>query len=225
MRSHGFTLLEVVLAIAVLGMVMAMLTLSLSATLRVVEMTEKQEEIFFVAQTAMRRITEDLTAAVPSAESPFTGEKQGLRDRRADQLLFASRARLIFNPNKQKPGLALIRYQALEDPADRRMLRLTRLDTPILPGVDTVKGLVQEEADPTFLLADGLRAVRFTYFNREGQELDGWGEEGQAMEEGKAGTLPVAVHCTLEFWVDPDQELVQTFSTRVLVPVEAADGS
>lgn len=225
MRAQGFTLLEVVLAITVLGVVMAMLTLSLSATLRVVEMTEKQEEIFFVAQTAMRRISEDLTAAVPSVDVPFTGEKQGLRDRRADQLLFASQARLIFNPDKQKPGLALIRYQALEDPADRRLLRLTRLDTLILPGVGTVKGLAAQEAtDPAFLLADGLRAVRFTYFNREGQEFDGWGGEEQAKEEGKAGTLPVAVHCTLEFWIDPDKDIVQTFSTRVLVPAETADG-
>lgn len=225
MRARGFTLLEVVLAITVLGVVMAMLTLSLSATLRVVESTEKQEEIFFVAQTAMRRITEDLAAAVPTGDVSFTGEKKGLRDRRADQLRFASQARLIFNPDKQKPGRALIRYQALEDPADRRMLRLTRQDTLILPGVDTVKVLTnQEAADPAFLLADGLRAVRFAYFDREGQEFDGWGEEEQAKEEGKAGALPAAVHCTLEFWIDPDKDMVQTFSTRVLVPAESADG-
>jgi len=222
MRENGFTLLEVLLATTVLGVVMAMLTLSLSATLRVVEATEKQEEVYFLAQIAMRRISEDLTAAVAAPEGIFVGQKNGLRDRRADTLEFTSQAHLVLNPEKQKPGVANIRYQLQEDPDDERRLKLLRSDTPVLPGVDPAKGLAKDEGTaPAFLLADTLRAVQLSYFNREGQEFDSWRKEPNSGEEETSGELPAAVHCTLEFWLDPDKEISQSFSTRILVPAEA----
>ena len=223
MRANGFTLLEVLLATTVLGVVMAMLSLSLSATLRVVEATEKQEEVYYLAQTAMRRITEDLAAAVATAEGTFVGQKDELRERRADSLTFTSLAHLVLNPEKQKPGMAIIRYQILKDPDDERKLKLLRSDTPVLPGVDSTKGLSKDEvAEPAFLLADTLRSVKWSYFNRDGQEFDSWQRQPDSGEEEEVGGLPVAVHCTLEFWIDPDKEISQSFSTRVLVLAEKA---
>ncbi len=223
MRANGFTLLEVLLATTVLGVVMAMLSLSLSATLRVVEATEKQEEVYYLAQTAMRRITEDLAAAVATAEGTFVGQKDELRERRADSLTFTSQAHLVLNPEKQKPGMAIIRYQILKDPDDERKLKLLRSDTPVLPGVDSTKGLSKDEvAEPAFLLADMLRSVKWSYFNRDGQEFDSWQRQPDSGEEEEVGKLPVAVHCTLEFWIDPDKEISQSFSTRVLVLAEKA---
>jgi general secretion pathway protein J len=216
-------LLEVLLATTVLGVVMAMLSLSLSATLRVVEATEKQEEVYYLAQTAMRRITEDLAAAVATAEGTFVGQKDELRERRADSLTFTSLAHLVLNPEKQKPGMAIIRYQILKDPDDERKLKLLRSDTPVLPGVDSTKGLSKDEvAEPAFLLADMLRSVKWSYFNRDGQEFDSWQRQPDSGEEEEVGKLPVAVHCTLEFWIDPDKEISQSFSTRVLVLAEKA---
>lgn len=223
MRASGFTLLEVLLATTVLGVVMAMLSLSLSATLRVVEATEKQEEVYYLAQTAMRRITEDLAAAVATAEGTFVGQKDELRERRADSLTFTSQAHLVLNPEKQKPGMAIIRYQILKDPDDERKLKLLRSDTPVLPGVDSTKGVSKDEvAEPAFLLADMLRSVKWSYFNRDGQEFDSWQRQPDSGEEEEVGELPVAVHCTLEFWIDPDKEISQSFSTRVLVLAEKA---
>jgi general secretion pathway protein J len=224
MRNQGFTLLEVLLATTVLGVVMAMLSLALSATLRVVEATEKQEEVYSLAQTAMRRITEDLAAAVATPDTPFIGRKNALRDRRADSLEFASQARLVMNPEKQQPGVALIRYRLQAEADDERRWKLLRADTLVLPGVDTTKGSSNDEAtEPAFLLADGLRAVQFRYFNHDGQEFDSWQEEQRSDGEEKAEKLPAAVHCSLEFWIDPDKELSQVFNTRVLLPAEAKD--
>ena len=52
--NRGFTLLEVLLAITVLGVVMGMLSLSLSGSARVVEGTEREERKYTMAQAAMR---------------------------------------------------------------------------------------------------------------------------------------------------------------------------
>lgn len=215
MREKGFTLLEVLLAITILGVVVAMLSLSLSGTLKVIDATENQEEMYHQAQTTLRRITEDLAAAVQTKERVFNGKKIEADSQRTDSLAFASLSHLVLNPDKQKPGVAIIRYQLQADTEDTRRLRLLRSDTLLLPGVDYSK---PEAEDGFFLLADNLRSLRFKYFNQQGQEFDTW--EGAADATGQQGVLPLpaAVHCTLEFWIDPDKEMVQAFSTGVLIP-------
>jgi general secretion pathway protein J len=224
MRENGFTLLEVLLATTILGVVMAMLSLGLSATFRVVEATERQEEVFYLAQTALHRITEDLTAAVATPEGIFVGRNNGIRDRRADSLVFTSQAHLVLNPEKQLPGVATIRYTVAADPDDQRLLRLLRSDTLVLPGVVTAAGTTNDAAaEPAFLLADSLRAVQFDYFNRTGQEFDSWQKQPSSEEGEETGELPAAVQCTLEFWIDADKDLFQSFSTRMLVLAESQD--
>ena len=219
--ARGFTLLEILLALTVLGVVMAMLTISLSATLRVVDATEQQEAVYHQAQTALRRIGGDLAAATGDILIPFSGKRLDLNGQRADTLAFVSLAHLVLNPDKQQPGMALIRYQLKPDENDQRRLKLLRSDTLVLPGIDYEEGESGQER--AFLLADNLRSVQFVYFDREGQEFDKWGQEQEdsSAEEGedKPRPLPAVVRCTLEFWLDPDRETVQTFTTDTLLPV------
>jgi len=214
-REQGFTLLEVLLAITVLGVVVAMLSLSLSGTLKVIEATENQEEMYHQAQTTLRRITEDLAAAVQTKERVFIGKKIEADGQRTDSLAFASLSHLVLNPDKQKPGVAIIRYQLQADTEDTRRLRLLRSDTLLLPGVDYSK---PEAEDRSFLLADNLRSLRFKYFDQQGQEFDTWEGAADATAQQGGPPLPAAVHCTMEIWVDPDKEMVQAFNTGVLIP-------
>ena len=213
--EQGFTLLEIMLAITMLGVVMAMLSLSLSGAARVIEGTEQQESIYHQAQIAMRRITEDLAATLQQSEVAFTGTKVDSKSQRADTLVFASQARLVFNNEQQKPGLAKVRYRVEADPDDPRRLKLLRSDTLLLPGVEYSKGDSEERA---FLLADDLRAISFRYLDYNGQEFDSWTEEQDSDGQNEARPLPAGVVCTLEFWLDPDKETSLTFSTGALLP-------
>jgi len=237
-REKGFTLLEVLLAIAVLGVVVTMIALTFSGSLKVVNATEQQEETYHQVQTTLRRITDDLAAAVLSQDVAFTGLKKEVDGRRADTLVFASQAHLVFNPEKQKQGVAVIRYQLRPDAEDGRRSKLLRSDTLLLPGVTSNK---EDTEDSPFLLADNLRSVRFIFADRQGQEFDSWDEamdinEPKApplpatkgpqkapplpatSEPQKARPLPAAVYCILEFWLDPDKDTVQTFRSGVLIP-------
>lgn len=224
-RACGFTLLEVLLAMTVLGVVVAMLSLSLSGSMRVYEGTERDEEIYSMAQTAMQRITEDLASAFAVEESPFVGENALEDGHRTDSLSFCSLAHLVFNPEKQKPGMALIGYRLEKEEGEGEGYRLLRSDQRLLPGQEARE---EKENPPAFVLADNLRSLQLTYFDSQGQEFDHWqGEEGaanskQAENEEKKGKLPAAVHCILEFWVDPDQGITQIFSTRIVLPVGAS---
>ena len=215
MRDKGFTLLEVLLAVTVLGVVVAMVSLTLSGTLRVVDATEQQEAIYHQAQTTLRRITEDLSAVVLNKEIAFTGREKEVYGQRADTLEFASLAHLVLNPEKQKQGQAFIRYQLQSDAEDGRRLKLLRSDTLLLPGVDYSK---EDAEDPPFLLADNLRSLRFYFFNRQGQKFDNWDDILDVKGQKGMRPLPASVHCVLEFWLDPEKETVLTFSTGVLIP-------
>jgi general secretion pathway protein J len=216
-RDAGFTLLEVVLAMTVLGVVMAMLSLSLSGSLRVVEETEQEEEISFQAQTALRRMTDDLASAFLAKGTFFVGEHQEINGQRADALTFVSQAHLVFNPDKQTPGPAVISYRLQPREAQTSHLQLLRSDVPALPGVENHEDTLAASA---FLLAENLRSLQLTYFDRQGQEFDSWQQEVTAESQAGDVALPAAVHCILEFWVDPDRQRTQTFSTRVLLPME-----
>ena len=214
-HAQGFTLLEIMLAITMLGVVMAMLSLSLSGAARVIDATEQQEVIYHQAQIAMRRITEDLAAALQLSEVAFTGTKADIKSQRADTLVFASLARLVLSNEQQKPGLAKVRYRVDPDAEDGRRLKLLRSDTLILPGVDYTK---DEHEDRAFLLVDNLRAIRFRYLDHKGQESDSWAEEQDSKGQNEARPLPAGVVCTLEFWLDPEKDTSLSFSTGVLIP-------
>ncbi|NLX19859.1 MAG: prepilin-type N-terminal cleavage/methylation domain-containing protein [Desulfobulbus sp.] len=223
-ENHGFTLLEVLLATTVLGVVMAMLTLSLSATFRTVETTEEQEEIFYQAQAALRLIREDIAAAVVLPDIPFTGKGGSDHAEANVEISFPSQSHLVFNPEKQRPGLAVICYQVVEEDGDKRQFKLLRSDTPVLPGVSSREGGTGDEgSEQALLVVKGLRAVQWKYFNGEGQKFDSWQEDWSIGAADNKRTLPAAVECTLEFWVDTDKELSQSFTTRILIPTEAED--
>ena len=222
-NAHGFTLLEVLLAMSVIGVVLAMLTLSLSGSLRMVEGVEKEGEIYAMAQTAMQRITTDLAASFASKEALFAGKNQLENGYRADTLDFGSMAHLVFNPDKQQPGPALIGYRLVQDEEDRLQYRLLRSDEPLLPGLEEEEEKKASEHDKLpdgFVLAENLRSLQFTYFDRQGQEFDSWQTEIAEDDPDQQGKLPAAVHCVLEFWVDPERDTTLIFSTRIVLPVE-----
>lgn len=216
LRADGFTLLEILLAVAIMGMVVVMLSLSLSGALKAVEGVEEQAGVYHQAQTALRRISEDLANAMPAAEIMFSGTKYERDGERADALQFASRAHLVFNPEWQMPGLAAIGYQVLPEADNSRKLRLLRSDKLLLPGaLDTP----QRPEDGPFVLADNLRSIRWSYVDRHGQEFESWEGSGGDSQQAESSSLPVAVYCTLEFWTDPAMKTSQSFSTGVLLPV------
>lgn len=219
--SRGFTLLEVLLAMSVIGVVLAMLTLSLSGSLRVVEGVEQEGEIYTMAQIAMQRISGDIAAAFVDKQALFTGNNQLENGYRADTLQFGSMAHLVFNANKQRPGPARIGYRLEPDEDDHRQYRLLRSDEPLLPEMDQEEKIASERETQAegFVLAENLRSLQFTYFDRQGQEFDSWQAEVEEDNPDKQGALPAAVHCVLEFWVDPEQETTLIFSTRIVLPV------
>lgn len=210
----GFTLLEIMLAMLILGMVVAMVSVSLSGSIRVMEGAMDQGDVYYRAQVALERISEDLASAVLTEDADFvSGKEGGLEQSRL--LTFASLAHLSFDSGKGLPGLGLISYALQPDKNNSRQLLLLRADSLHRP-IGEEKQSGETEA---FLLADRLRSVKFTFFNRNGEEQDSWDTTAKENEEDeKERSLPAAVACRLEFWLDEEQDASVSFQTMALLP-------
>uniref|UniRef100_UPI004056C4B1 PulJ/GspJ family protein n=1 Tax=Candidatus Electronema sp. TaxID=2698783 RepID=UPI004056C4B1 len=210
----GFTLLEIMLAMLILGMVVAMVSVSLSGSIRVMEGAMDQGDVYYRAQVALERISEDLASAVLTEDINFvSGKEGGLEQSRL--LSFASLAHISFDPEKGLPGLGLISYALQPDKSSSRQLLLLRADSLHRPVSEEQKSGGETEA---FLLADRLRSVKFTFLNRNGEEQDSWDTTVKEGEEEKERSLPAAVACRLEFWLDEEQDASVSFQTTALLP-------
>ncbi|MCI5130404.1 MAG: type II secretion system protein [Candidatus Electrothrix sp. EH2] len=215
-QESGFTLLEIMLAVLILGLVVAMVTVSLSGSINAIDATIQQGELYYRAQVAMERISEDLSSALLTNDMEFIGEQGSNSGDQSILLSFSSLAHLILDPENDEPGLGRINYAVQADPHHSGHLQLLRSDVLQRPSKD---GKDIGEAD-AFILADRLRSVTFTYHDYQGKEQEHWDttvQEGD--EEAKAERrLPAAVTCRLEFWINAEEERTLIFQTTVLLP-------
>ena len=218
--EQGFTLMEVMLATIILAMVVSMVTMSLSGSLKVVEATRDQGDMYYRAQVALQRISEDLESAVLTDDVEFVGaDTTETPDQREVIVRFASMAHLVFDPEGDQDGMGHITYALVPDPDNQEEFILLRSDLLVTPQEKDVK----EEVPGGFLLSDRLRSVTFSYFDSSGEEHDLWDTrpdpQADADENKLKRRLPAAVSCRLEFWLDHEEEATLTFQTSVKVPV------
>jgi len=210
----GFTLLEIMIAMLILGMVVATVSMSLSGSIKVMEGSMDQGDLYYRAQVAFERIGEDLSSAMLPDDLEFVGGQENSGGQRI-LLSFASLAHLDFDPENSQPGLGLISYAVQPDKTDSRQLLLLRADRLHRPQ-DKDAGSTETEA---FLLSDRLRSVTFTFLDRNGEELDNWDTTPSTEEPDKKRRLPAAVSCRLEFWLNMEEESSIVFQSTMLLPV------
>lgn len=212
----GMTLLEILLALMILGTIVSLVSVSLSGSLNVLNTTLKQGEVYHRAQVALQRITEDLASAVLVEGYEFIGTDGLIGGEDGDTLQFTSTAHVVFDAEEDSSGIAFISYQIREDPENDGELLLLRSDDLLAKAPDDPASTDWEG----FLLTDKLRSVNFRYLNRDGDELDAWStsDDNFSLKQDER-KLPVAVLCTLEFWVDRENDLSIEFSTGTVLPV------
>jgi len=218
-RGAGFTLLEIMLAMLVLAMVVSMVSLSLSGSIKAIDATLDQGDVYYRAQVAMERISDDLASALLPADIEFIGTAGENDNGASARLSFASLGHVVLNTDTGQPGLGLIGYSVRPDEEDEQQLLLLRTDVLYLPLGDGGETKTQDSAVEAFLLSDRLRSVKFSFLDQNGEVLDNWNTRVDPNDEEAERWLPVAVSCRLEFWINQDEETSVSFETTVILPV------
>ena len=215
----GFTLLEILIAMFIFGVVLTTIFTSYTGTFRIIDDTESQTDIYAMARTVLIRMQEDLesihfneTGSSKSEKSSleratFLGKKKEINGKDADTLRFLSRAHLIFDEEDENPGVAEISYYVSENEVEDS-LALYRTDRPDLEGP-------QEEGTGGLILCDNLFSINITYHDADGEMHEAW----DSSEDEFKHKLPVMVSILLEFVNIRNVEKPYKFMTRVALPM------
>lgn len=216
MKQKGFTLIEILVAVLILGIVLTTVYGSYTGTFRLIADTRSDAEVYGMARTAMERMTRDLESVVPWKGAFFFVAKQSfLQGSDFTTLLFRSAAHVGFGKDEPAGGVAVIEYR-VEETDKEGVFTLTRSDS-------IHRDLEEDDQTPPqkYLLCDRVVHLNYLFYDDKGEdERETWdSEEGGEKEKKKIPHL-VEIRMSLINEKNPDSPFV--FMTRVRLPVAAA---
>ena len=237
-RPSGFTLLEILLAVTILGILLTTVYGALSRTLYSKEVAEERAELFSSGRQAVLKMGSDLEAAL----HPNSGDRVYFRGiggaGNVPSVEFVAMNRGGYGLNRVRPGRVLIAYTLDPIPERRDLFALRReefLFAAMLAEADGIELPAkedEEDAAPTaianylldcstlpddiILPGSCIRVVglRFRYFD---EMVGDWREEWDSTQEATFERLPAAVEIALILADERGAE--HDFTTIVDVPL------
>jgi len=231
-QSRGFTLIEVLVSIAILAFIMVLVWSSTGQSLDAKERFERRDAIYHEGRVAIRKITDDLNMAflirMPAARSAaavtgvpavmeiatrprpvafFIGEDNGERD----ELKFTSLSNLRLFKNAKTSDQTKIEYRMIPDAEDPNKFNLVRTYSPWLDEREDVEGT-------SYVLAKNVREFNVEYFDQRKNE---WVRSWNSTLIDWRDQLPKAVKVVLSF-PDPDDDNESiVMVTATMVPLSS----
>ncbi len=210
MRAKGFTLIEILIAVFILGIVLSTVYASYTGTFRIIRATETDAELYGMARTVLERMTRDLEAtATWKGAFTFAARPYYLGDREFTRLIFRSTAHIASGEREEPAGIAVIEY-GVEEGTEKEGYALSRSDSLYRDP--------EKEAAPAggFLLCDRVETLTYRFFDSAGKEYETWDNGDNEAQKKKA---PMMVEIRLGLVNEKDREHPFPFMTRVRLPL------
>ena len=215
--KRGFTLMEIMLAIVILGLVVTTVLASFNTVFSTTDALRSNSQIYEMAKSCLTRMSHDLESVYiaqppiykpPEFDDPpndyrFVGLSEDAGGTGFAKIRFTSQAHLPFE-NTTRGGVAEIVYylQAREDGS-----RVLKRSDNIYPYPE----FEEKGSDP--VLCERVKSVAFKYYDSEGSEYEEWDSESDEYEYA----TPAAIEIQLEI---ADGSGSQFFGTLVKLPVQ-----
>ena len=204
----GFTLLEVLVSMAILVIIMAALYSAYTTNVEAIQIARQNGEVHQTARIVLDRMTKDLQSALievsvssDKIKLGLVGEDREIDGRRADRMDFTTVTHLPLTEKGPASDLCEIGYLVEEDSEDK-VLVLLRRDDPSVDEDFTKGGSLQE-------MARNVLEFSLTYQDSRGEESDKW----NTLEGMPASGLPVLIKVRLVLKDELNREHV--FSTTI----------
>ena len=208
----GFTLIEVMLALAILGFITTLMWGSFSQTAANKKAIESAQERTHSVRVAMLRMAREIEMAYLSAS-----ENTAMANRRTflvgashgdvDELQFSSFAHQRLRAGLAEGDTSLISYFGDRDPDDRRVVNLMRRETRRLQAENP-----NDLAGESYILCPDVVRVKFTYYDHKLKE---WVNEWSTLNASGPQYLPTHVRITLTVLDERHQEVSYTTDARI----------
>jgi len=206
---RGFTLLEVLVSVAILSIIMAAIYSAYITNVEAIQIARENGQVQQTARIVLDMMTKDLQSALGELRTSSETTRLGLigkteeRDgRRTDRLDFTTLTHMALTELGPSTDLCEVGYRVVEDEEQEDVLVLVRRDDGSPDEDLTEGGSVQE-------LTRNILEFKITYEDSGGEELDGWGAE----ESGETSGLPVLINVRLVLKDDLNREHV--FATSI----------
>ena len=179
----GFTLLEILIAIAILALVVSTLYGAYSGTIETTEKVESLRDIDQTARLALMQMADDFKslyyreAEGDAEDSPFRfSGGMAAEGGEGTVVEFASTSHLGFDLVYPSLRINRIRYVLEQQSDNEKYYRLVRKELPFadLPG---------EREETSVELADYVESFTLTYLNEDGQSFSQWDTKAEETED------------------------------------------
>jgi general secretion pathway protein J len=211
-RAGGFTLIEVMLAMAIMTFITALLWGSFSSMAKTKTRTESMQERTHTIRVALMRMTRELEMAFISGH-----DKSGVEERRTmfvgttsgsfDKLRFSWFGHQRLRADRPEADTSLVSYFIEPDPENRMVTNLMRRETRRLETKDPDK--IPGE---TYILCPDITGVKFSYYDFRKKE---WKEEWNTIGADGQQFLPTQVRISVKFLDERKKEVTFTSTARI----------
>ena len=210
--ASGFTLVEVMLALAILGFITTIMWGSFSQTVNNKRAIEASQERLHTVRVALLRMAREIEMAYLSESENFA-----LANRRTfltssargdvDELQFSSFAHQRLRAGAAEGDTSLITYYGARDPEDRRILNLMRRETRRLQAEDP--SVLTSEA---YVLCPDVSRVKFQFYDHKKKE---WENDWSTLNATGTQYLPTHIRITLTVVDERGREVSYSTDARI----------
>jgi prepilin-type N-terminal cleavage/methylation domain len=192
--QHGFTLIEIMLALALMAFLTSLLWGTFAQTAKVKKRIEQAQDRTHTVRVALMRMSREIEMAFVS-----NSEAVGTQDRRTmfsgsshndfDELRFSWFGHLRFRADQAEGDTALVTYFSQPDPDDPMLTNIVRRETRRLESKDPK--LIPGE---TYILCPAVSRLKFAYYDYKEKD---WREEWDTTKADGLQYLPTQVRISL----------------------------
>jgi prepilin-type N-terminal cleavage/methylation domain-containing protein len=209
-RAAGFTLIEILLAMAILGFLMTIMFGAFNQTAQNKRQLEAAQERVHTARVALMRMSRELEMAYLATEtSPGTYLRTFMTatsQATVDELSFSMFAHQRLRGGLAESDTSVVTYYADRDPDDPKITNLMRRETRRLQA-DDPKVLTGE----SYILCPDVSRVKFSFYDFKKKE---WENEWNTHTPG-AEFLPSHVRISLTVYDELGREVTYSTDARI----------
>lgn len=213
-RGAGFTLIEMMIAVAILAMITVMSWASVTQILRAEADSNGRDERVHAARVMFNKLFQDATQAflVGATHKGIKGSVKPGFIGTASSIDFATLACRRFMPNQVGADQCEVGYRLEADEEDTNLYRLMRREAAVIDDKP-------EEGGKAYVVLSGIKNLEFEYYNAKSKE---WKREWNSTEVAQFDRLPSAIRFTLTMTITErdDTEIDEVWQSEILIPLE-----
>lgn len=208
--SRGFTLMEILIAIFILGVVLTTIYSAYSGVLRVIREIDDDTRNYKMARITLDRMNRDVTAILRSGKGfVFQSEKTSIDRHEFSSLFLWSSAHLGFEENDVPGRPASIAYFVKQDKDGNISLWRSDITGP--------KPSTEKKSEGGVIICENLRALNLKFYDEGGKDYDTWDTE--ISTDSQKGRPPAIVGVELILENPRNAEKPHKFITKINLPV------